>query len=366
VQGAAKEWLGGCGLNSVPSWIKPYHVLSTGERARADLARFLQRASSAPSSSPLSTSAVYAATDAPAASSAKTVAVSQVATDGVDAAVAHAVHGAFSGAGSTESAISSTGESAVSGASATESVVSAATTAEGTVSGSTTEGSKEALAEGVVFLDNFGHSLDAVTRGSCAMCAARLARKRGVCLIVASSLPDVAQWLQPDVVIELRSQDGSQQQFQQPQRKPQQFSQPPPSPSSPPPLQAFKPSHRLEQSPPSPSPSPAIRSPLYTREQGHAAVQPCCLPRLVRNANSGAPPGIRIHVATEPSQVPGYGTSSPLEGLCSMQEHGLSAVCGRVKSYAPSAEAFRCDPTDERRPHGGVSQAIAMMSTKNF
>ncbi len=32
----------GAGLNSIPSWLKPYHVLSTGERFRADLARSLQ------------------------------------------------------------------------------------------------------------------------------------------------------------------------------------------------------------------------------------------------------------------------------------------------------------------------------------
>ncbi len=33
--------LGSVGLNSVPVWVKPYHVLSTGERFRADLARRL-------------------------------------------------------------------------------------------------------------------------------------------------------------------------------------------------------------------------------------------------------------------------------------------------------------------------------------
>jgi ABC-type lipoprotein export system ATPase subunit/GNAT superfamily N-acetyltransferase len=33
--------LGAVGLNSVPVWVKPYHVLSTGERFRADLARRL-------------------------------------------------------------------------------------------------------------------------------------------------------------------------------------------------------------------------------------------------------------------------------------------------------------------------------------
>jgi GNAT superfamily N-acetyltransferase len=34
--------LGAVGLNSVPSWLKPYHVLSTGEKFRADLARSLE------------------------------------------------------------------------------------------------------------------------------------------------------------------------------------------------------------------------------------------------------------------------------------------------------------------------------------
>jgi hypothetical protein len=33
--------LGAVGLNSVPVWVKPYHVLSTGERFRADLSRRL-------------------------------------------------------------------------------------------------------------------------------------------------------------------------------------------------------------------------------------------------------------------------------------------------------------------------------------
>lgn len=33
------EKLSGVGLNSIPSWLKPYHVLSTGEKFRADLAR---------------------------------------------------------------------------------------------------------------------------------------------------------------------------------------------------------------------------------------------------------------------------------------------------------------------------------------
>ena len=40
----AKEWLGRVGLNTVPSWCKPYHILSTGERFRANLARRLRRA----------------------------------------------------------------------------------------------------------------------------------------------------------------------------------------------------------------------------------------------------------------------------------------------------------------------------------
>src|SRR5579859_4772670 len=30
------------GLNSIPAWCKPYHVLSTGERFRADLARSIE------------------------------------------------------------------------------------------------------------------------------------------------------------------------------------------------------------------------------------------------------------------------------------------------------------------------------------
>jgi len=34
--------LGAVGLNSVPVWVKPYHVLSTGERFRADLSRRLE------------------------------------------------------------------------------------------------------------------------------------------------------------------------------------------------------------------------------------------------------------------------------------------------------------------------------------
>ena len=38
----AQEKLGAVGLNSVPSWLKPYHVLSTGEKFRADLARSLE------------------------------------------------------------------------------------------------------------------------------------------------------------------------------------------------------------------------------------------------------------------------------------------------------------------------------------
>jgi len=38
----AQDKLGAVGLNSVPSWLKPYHVLSTGEKFRADLARSLE------------------------------------------------------------------------------------------------------------------------------------------------------------------------------------------------------------------------------------------------------------------------------------------------------------------------------------
>ena len=38
----ARERLGAVGLNSIPSWMRPYHVLSTGERFRADLARSLR------------------------------------------------------------------------------------------------------------------------------------------------------------------------------------------------------------------------------------------------------------------------------------------------------------------------------------
>lgn len=37
----AAERLSGAGLNSIPSWLKPYHVLSTGEKFRADLARLV-------------------------------------------------------------------------------------------------------------------------------------------------------------------------------------------------------------------------------------------------------------------------------------------------------------------------------------
>ena len=37
----AIDRLGAVGLNSVPTWGKPYHVLSTGEKFRADLARSL-------------------------------------------------------------------------------------------------------------------------------------------------------------------------------------------------------------------------------------------------------------------------------------------------------------------------------------
>ena len=38
----AQDKLGAVGLNSVPSWLKPYHVLSMGEKFRADLARSLE------------------------------------------------------------------------------------------------------------------------------------------------------------------------------------------------------------------------------------------------------------------------------------------------------------------------------------
>jgi ABC-type ATPase involved in cell division len=38
----ARERLGSVGLNSVPAWMKPYSVLSTGEKFRADLARMLR------------------------------------------------------------------------------------------------------------------------------------------------------------------------------------------------------------------------------------------------------------------------------------------------------------------------------------
>jgi len=38
----AHEKLAAAGLNSVPTWLKPYHVLSTGEAFRADLARRLR------------------------------------------------------------------------------------------------------------------------------------------------------------------------------------------------------------------------------------------------------------------------------------------------------------------------------------
>ena len=38
----AVERLGAVGLNSIPSWMRPYHVLSTGEKFRADLSRKLK------------------------------------------------------------------------------------------------------------------------------------------------------------------------------------------------------------------------------------------------------------------------------------------------------------------------------------
>lgn len=41
----------GVGLGSVPAWIRPYHVLSTGEKARADLARAIAEAITTPNRS---------------------------------------------------------------------------------------------------------------------------------------------------------------------------------------------------------------------------------------------------------------------------------------------------------------------------
>lgn len=38
----ARKRLGAVGLNTIPSWVKPYQVLSTGEKFRADLARRLK------------------------------------------------------------------------------------------------------------------------------------------------------------------------------------------------------------------------------------------------------------------------------------------------------------------------------------
>lgn len=38
----ARERLAAVGFNSIPSWLRPYHVLSTGEKFRADLARRLK------------------------------------------------------------------------------------------------------------------------------------------------------------------------------------------------------------------------------------------------------------------------------------------------------------------------------------
>jgi len=35
----ARKWLSSCGLNSIPDWCKPYHILSTGQKYRAMLAR---------------------------------------------------------------------------------------------------------------------------------------------------------------------------------------------------------------------------------------------------------------------------------------------------------------------------------------
>lgn len=44
-----RDWLTGVGLGSVPSWVKPFEVLSTGERYRANLALALQERSKDPS-----------------------------------------------------------------------------------------------------------------------------------------------------------------------------------------------------------------------------------------------------------------------------------------------------------------------------
>lgn len=41
----AQQRLSAVGLNSIPSWMRPYHVLSTGEKFRADLARRLENGS---------------------------------------------------------------------------------------------------------------------------------------------------------------------------------------------------------------------------------------------------------------------------------------------------------------------------------
>lgn len=38
----AIKFLGGVGLNSIPTWMKPYRVLSTGEKFRADMARMIK------------------------------------------------------------------------------------------------------------------------------------------------------------------------------------------------------------------------------------------------------------------------------------------------------------------------------------
>lgn len=38
----AQERFSGVGFNSVPSWLRPYHVLSTGEKFRADMARTIE------------------------------------------------------------------------------------------------------------------------------------------------------------------------------------------------------------------------------------------------------------------------------------------------------------------------------------
>ena len=248
-------------MNSVPSWIKPYHVLSTGERARADIARRLQLACGVKSHTSTVTPASSSSSDSTAVGSSTNV--------------------------DTKSGVGTGGGAA-----------------------------------GVVVLDNFGHSLDAVTRGSCAVCAARAARKAGVCLIVASSLPDVAQRLQPDVILELLSPASTCSSLENPRLVP-----------------AASDAHTVDHSPlPAHCDAPA---------------------RIVLNANAGAPPDIRMHVLSVPSlqSLPRQMAANPpshLDGLRSPCG-GVLTARGRVKAYGPSDDEFRCDPADEPRPHGGVS-----------